>query len=160
MRPHQHPAYASETSQGRARLILCGSQKFVLNEQVQKGKDLLRCTKLFYNPVPPNCRVCDPMKMEELRHDLLAADSDAQQRDKNGTVEKYGSSTFLTALETSSEESDLEQEDCGSDTLDSEHGGEQVAATGVSASCLTPRETSGATAEPAKGGESATGVSS
>ena len=57
--------------------------------------------------------------MQKLRQDLQQADAHAQATDKTGVFEKYGSSTFLTALLTSSEGEQGDSSDSSGSTSDS-----------------------------------------
>ena len=53
----------------------------------------------YYTPLPSNLHIVDPEHIEKLHDDLKEAHLHAQATDCKGLVEKYGSSTWLTALE-------------------------------------------------------------
>ena len=52
-----------------------------------------------YNVIPPNKRILDPAEVEKFKGDLQAAHASAISTDKSGNVARYGSSTWLTALQ-------------------------------------------------------------
>ena len=59
--------------------------------------------KAFYNPIPPNKHILNPAELKGLQSDLRKAHEAALCVDKAGMGAKYGSSTLLTALESSSD---------------------------------------------------------
>ena len=71
------------------------------------GAKRQRAPKPLYNPVPPNKRLVEPGQLEKLRKDLQASHEQAVAEDKNGNVKRYGCATWLTALEASSDESEV-----------------------------------------------------
>ena len=90
--------------------------------KVSFGKRRARAPKAFYNPVPPNKRLVEPSEQEQFMKDLEAAHAAALASDTSGNVQRYGSSTWLTALQTDSDSSsgsESDEVDDESDTSDS-----------------------------------------
>ena len=72
--------------------------------------------------MPPNKRLVEPSEQEQLRKDLEATHAAALASDTSGNVQRYGSSTWLTALQTDSDSSsgsESDEVDNESDTSDS-----------------------------------------
>ena len=95
--------------------------------KVSFGKKRARAPKAFYNPVPPNKRLVEPFEQEQFRKDLEPAHAATLASDTSGNVQWYGSSTWLTALQTNSDsssgsESDEVDNECDtSDSSSDEH---------------------------------------
>ena len=83
--------------------------------------------KAFYNPVPPNKRLVEPSEQKQFRKDLEAAHAAALASDTSGNVQRYGISTWLTALQTDSnsssgsESDEVDIESGSSDSSSDEH---------------------------------------
>ena len=74
------------------------------------GPKRARGNKPCYIPLPPNHRVVNPEHGRRLRRELQQAHEHALSKETTGHVEKYGSTTFLTAMETSSESEESDSE--------------------------------------------------
>ena len=83
------------------------------------GKKRALTPKAFYNPVPPSKRLVEHCEHERFRKDLEAVELAC---DKFGNVQRYGSSTWLTALQTDSDSSSESEDEAHeeSDSCDDE----------------------------------------
>ena len=80
-----------------------GKTKKVVDVQLVKvsfGNKCAPAPTVFYNPVPPNKRLIEPSEQERCKKNLEAAHAAALVSDTSGNVQRYGSSTWLTALQT------------------------------------------------------------
>jgi len=81
-----------------------------------------RVRAAMYNPIPPNKRLVEPAEMEKLKSDLAAAHEDLLARDVSGNVQRYGSSTWLSAMadvtDSSSSSSSSSSDEVSSDDSD------------------------------------------
>ena len=69
-----------------------------------------RGPKANFDPLPPSESFLDPARIQQFRKDVYAADKHARANDKKGLISTYGSSTWLTALETTEESSASSQQ--------------------------------------------------
>ena len=95
--------------------------------KVSFGRKRARAPKAFYNPLPPNKRLVEPSELDQIRKDLEAAHAAGLASDTSGNVQRYGSSTWLTALQTESdsnsgsESDEVDNESDSSDSSSDEH---------------------------------------
>ena len=68
--------------------------------KVSFGKKRAPAPTVFYNPVPPNKRLIEPSEQERCKKNLEAAHAAALVSDTSGNVQRYGSSSWLTAHQT------------------------------------------------------------
>ena len=77
-----------------------------------------------YNVIPPNKRILDPAEVKKFASDLEAAHTSALAADKSGNVARYGSSTWLTALQAEAEAATSSDSDASEASDSSDSGSE------------------------------------